>query len=154
AGVFLLRRPLETEAADPIRDDFEPSGPPDGAAQVENESSRCGHGASSSRRCLPLECSIVDDAFSLGSVPVFSRLDRSRAILIAGAGGGFDVFAALPLYLALRAQGKVVHLANLTFTDLRGTNVSWPALHVAAVTASTTGQDGYFPERRLAEWFA
>jgi hypothetical protein len=75
-------------------------------------------------------------------------------VLIAGAGGGFDVFSGLPLYFALRAQGKTVHLANLTFTTLAETDAQWLAPHVAAVTVQTTGQDAYFPERRLAEWFA
>ena len=32
------------------------------------------------------------------------RLETSHRVLIAGAGGGFDVFAGLPLYFALRAR--------------------------------------------------
>jgi hypothetical protein len=91
---------------------------------------------------------------SLLSIPLFDRLVVSRNVLIAGAGGGFDVFAGLPLYFALRAQGKDVHLANLTFTTLGETDVRWPAPYVACVTALTTGEDRYFPERRLAEWFS
>jgi hypothetical protein len=93
-------------------------------------------------------------AGSLRSVPLFDRLAGSRSVLIAGAGGGFDVFAGLPLYFALRAQGKDVHLANLTFTSLGSTDVTWHATAIARVTAVTTGEDRYFPERRLAEWFA
>jgi hypothetical protein len=85
---------------------------------------------------------------------LLSRLDRHDRILIAGAGGGFDVYAGLPLAVALRRAGKQVFLANLTFTYLGETNVSYLAPHVAAVTAETTGADGYFPERRLAEWLS
>jgi hypothetical protein len=74
--------------------------------------------------------------------------------LIAGAGGGFDVYAGLPLALALRRAGKQVFLANLTFTYLGETDAIYVAPHVAAVTTATTGADRYFPERRLAEWLA
>ena len=91
---------------------------------------------------------------SLREPPLLSRLNRHDRILIAGAGGGFDVYAGLPLAVALRRAGKQVFLANLTFTYLGETNVSYLAPHVAAVTAETTGADGYFPERRLAEWLS
>jgi hypothetical protein len=89
----------------------------------------------------------------LSSIPLFDRLSDAKSVLIAGAGGGFDVFAGLPLYFALQAQGKSVHLANLTFTSLAETDAQWLAPHIAAVTVETTGADAYFPERRLAEWF-
>jgi hypothetical protein len=91
---------------------------------------------------------------SLLEPPLMSRLERHDRILIAGAGGGFDVYAGLPLAMALRRAGKQVFLANLTFTYLGETNVPYLAPHVAAVTAATTGADRYFPERRLAEWLA
>jgi hypothetical protein len=91
---------------------------------------------------------------SLATLPLFARLAQSQNVLIAGAGGGFDVFAGLPLYFALRAAGKRVHLANLTFSYLGGTDARLVAPHLAEVTAATTGEDRYFPERRLAEWFA
>jgi hypothetical protein len=86
--------------------------------------------------------------------PLLTRLARHERILIAGAGGGFDVYAGLPLYLALRAAGKDVFLANLTFTYLGETDVQYLAPHLAVVTVETTGADRYFPERRLSEWLA
>jgi hypothetical protein len=89
---------------------------------------------------------------SLLEPPLITRLNRHDRILIAGAGGGFDVYAGLPLALALRRAGKQVFLANLTFTYLGETDANYLAPHVAAVTAATTGADRYFPERRLAEW--
>ncbi|WP_329572244.1 DUF1152 domain-containing protein [Kitasatospora sp. NBC_01266] len=75
-------------------------------------------------------------------------------MLIAGAGGGFDVYAGLPLALALRAAGHQVHLANLSFSDLYGLpREVWLAPDVAAVRADTPdGGRGYFPEHALARW--
>jgi hypothetical protein len=87
--------------------------------------------------------------FTLHEPPLFTRLANSRSILIAGAGGGFDVYAGLPLALALSAQGKQVHLANLTFTDMTEVG-DWLALDVARITPSTSGPADYFPERTLS----
>ena len=47
-------------------------------------------------------------------LPFFNELEKAQTILIAGAGGGFDVFCGLPLYLWLKKAGKTVHLANLS----------------------------------------
>jgi hypothetical protein len=85
---------------------------------------------------------------------LFSRLADARTVLCAGAGGGFDVFAALPIALALRAAGKTVHLANLTFTYLGGTDAPLLAPHLAVVTPTVEGEERYFPERTLARWLA
>jgi site-specific recombinase XerD len=43
-------------------------------------------------------------------------LECSQTVLIAGAGGGFDVYAGLPIYHRLRSIGKQAYLANLPFT--------------------------------------
>jgi len=53
---------------------------------------------------------------------LFTRLERHDRILIAGAGGGFDVYAGLPLFLAARTMGKTVFLASLSFTELQRTS--------------------------------
>jgi hypothetical protein len=95
-----------------------------------------------------------DVAPRLGALPLFERLNASRRVLIAGAGGGFDVYAGLPLFHALQSAGREVFLANLTFSYLGGTDARFLAPHLAEVTAETRGEDGYFPERRLAEWLA
>jgi len=39
--------------------------------------------------------------------------------LVAGCGGGFDVICALPVALHLKLQGKTVHLASYSFSELR-----------------------------------
>src|SRR5260370_40342099 len=65
--------------------------------------------------------------------PFFAALDGARRVLVAGAGGGFDVFCGLPLYFALRDAGRQVFLANLSFAPLhrvgrcRSSERCWPA---------------------------
>src|SRR6478735_1878315 len=94
-------------------------------------------------------------AFSLAVPPLFAALAPARNVLIAGAGGGFDVYAGLPLALALWRTGVRVHLANLSFSELALLERdSWIAEHVAAVTPDSTSTDWYFPERALARWLA
>ncbi len=83
---------------------------------------------------------------------LFARLEAARRVLIAGAGGGFDVYAGLPLALALRRRGKEVHLANLTFSYLGGSDAELLTPALAAITPVTNGEHSYFPERTLARW--
>ncbi|WP_018348778.1 DUF1152 domain-containing protein [Longispora albida] len=92
---------------------------------------------------------------SLATPPLFAALRASRRVLIAGAGGGFDVYAGLPLAIALLDAGVEVHLANLSFTQLELLDMSaWLAPNVATVTPATPGPSDYFPERTLATWLA
>ena len=51
-------------------------------------------------------------------LPYFKQVEGGRRILIAGAGGGFDVFSGLPLCLLLLESGRKVYLANLSFSNL------------------------------------
>ncbi|SOE07006.1 DUF1152 domain-containing protein [Streptomyces sp. Ag109_G2-15] len=91
--------------------------------------------------------------FSLREPLFFTRLREARRVLVAGAGGGFDVYAGLPLAFALRSAGAEVHLANLSFSDLYGLSLdSWVAEDVAAVRPDTQLRGDYFPERALARW--
>ena len=92
---------------------------------------------------------------SLFTPPLFSALAEAKRILIAGAGGGFDVYAGLPLAIALHDRGQRVHLANLAFTYLELLDLdAWLAENVAAVYPETHGPEEYFPERALARWLA
>lgn len=76
-------------------------------------------------------------------------------MLLAGAGGGFDVYAALPLAITLWDNGIAVHPANLSFTQLELLDLdAWLAPDVALVGPDTKGPDDYFPERSLARWLA
>lgn len=82
-------------------------------------------------------------------------------ILIAGAGGGFDVYAGLPLYHELREAGKNVHLFNYSFTNLDAAD---SALKVHEPNNCLFGFKGnvrvcperkdkrYFPEGYLAQF--
>jgi hypothetical protein len=93
--------------------------------------------------------------FTLQEPPFFARLRDARRVLVAGAGGGFDVYAGLPLALALGAAGKEVHLANLSFSDLYGLDLDvWLEQDVAAIRPDTAARGDYFPERTLARWLA
>jgi hypothetical protein len=84
---------------------------------------------------------------------LLTRLGSARRILIAGAGGGFDVYAGLPLALALRADGREVHLANLSFSHLYGLDTGvWLKPEVAEIRPDTRSAEPYFPERTLARW--
>lgn len=87
-------------------------------------------------------------------LPVFDELENRDNILIAGAGGGFDVFCGLPLYFALRNAGKRVHLANLSFSNISGsTGRKLLGDDLVEITSSTQGNESYFPELHLARWF-
>ncbi len=86
--------------------------------------------------------------------PITSQLQNVRRILVAGAGGGFDVVCGLPLFFALEKMGYEVHLANLSFSRLsEATGVNRHGDVLFEVTEQSQGA-GYFPERHLCRWFA
>jgi hypothetical protein len=86
-------------------------------------------------------------------LPAFQRLRVASRVLVAGAGGGFDIFSGLPLALALQRAGKHVELANLSFSSLDSAGIDWAHDDVAEVTCSSTILR-YFPERHLVDWIA
>jgi hypothetical protein len=86
-------------------------------------------------------------------LPFFAELEESRSILLAGAGGGFDIFSGLPLYFGLRAAGRQVYLANLSFSHLEGATGRQLAPSALEVTADSRVHAAYFPEYYLACWF-
>jgi len=83
-----------------------------------------------------------------------SAVENSQSVLVAGAGGGFDVYAGLPIYERLRLLGKKVFLANLSFVSLGTTSAQALTQALYAVGPTTTGQDLYFPERSLAQFLS
>jgi hypothetical protein len=87
--------------------------------------------------------------------PINALLAAGRRVLVAGAGGGFDVFCGLPLYFALQSAGKEVFLANLSFTTLALVKGHRPHPALVEVTADTEAPRAinYFPEGYLARWF-
>jgi hypothetical protein len=84
-------------------------------------------------------------------LPFFSRLEKSTRILVAGCGGGFDVFAGVPIAHHLWAIGKSVVFANFSFSNLwlcggeRITPTMWRV-------DLASNEIPYFPEKWLAEW--
>ena len=84
---------------------------------------------------------------------LFEHLDRSRRVILAGCGGGFDLYCALPLYFHLKQQGKEVSLVSLSFTDFRAVTGRHVATATVEVDARSGGPDHYFPEGHLCRWF-
>ena len=92
---------------------------------------------------------------SILTAPFITKLEKAERILIAGAGGGFDVFCGLPLYFDLQAQGKAVYLANYSFTNLEDFEGEWLTGSMMKVTPATKAYRGlYFPEWYLTQWLA
>ncbi|MFN8375522.1 MAG: DUF1152 domain-containing protein [Anaerolineae bacterium] len=92
------------------------------------------------------------------NLPIFDKLADSQNILIAGAGGGFDIFSGLPIYFTLREMGKTVHLANYSFTDLRLAAIaSEMETLILDLLAGAKGNVQhplqYLPEPYLVQWF-
>ncbi|MFO1251127.1 MAG: DUF1152 domain-containing protein [Inhella sp.] len=83
--------------------------------------------------------------------PFFQACSEAQTILIAGAGGGFDVVSGIPLYLYFRSQGKQVVLANLSFTALPFADCEEVFPGTYRVT-DTAAELPYFPERYILEW--
>ncbi len=84
-------------------------------------------------------------------IPFFEELHDAKTVLIAGAGGGYDVFCGLPLYFSLKKSGKSVHLANLSSGALGFSDAESPARGLWKITHET-GATKYFPEMHLAGW--
>jgi hypothetical protein len=84
----------------------------------------------------------------------FTELQKSKRILLAGAGGGFDIYCGLPLYFDLLEMGKEVYLANLSFADIHGSTAKPLNDFTVVITATTRGKESYFPELHLARWLA
>jgi hypothetical protein len=99
------------------------------------------------RRRVPRTTSIAEPA-------LFGYLADCESILVAGAGGGFDIYAGLPLAHALWRRGQIVHLANLSFTRLASSDAERLGPSLYKVVPATAGPDEYFPERALARFLA
>lgn len=88
------------------------------------------------------------------NLPIIEQIKDCKNLLIAGMGGGFDIYCGIPIYLALKELGFNVHLANYSFSDItflrEGTRLTETLL---GVTANMKNFLGYFPEFYLAQWF-
>lgn len=88
------------------------------------------------------------------NLPVFKQLSQCRNLLIAGMGGGYDIFCGLPIYFALKQRGQQVHLANFSFSDIE---IMREGVRISSTLLGATANQGhfypYFPEFHLSEWF-
>jgi hypothetical protein len=87
-------------------------------------------------------------------LPFDHLLSAGASILVAGMGGGFDVFCGLPLYFELQQRGYRTHLANLSFAPLGAyQDGQWLTPTLVGVGPAPAELRGYHPERFLARWF-
>lgn len=88
-------------------------------------------------------------------IPIFEALADSQNILLAGAGGGFDIFSGIPLYFNLTQQGKKVTIANFSFTwlDLTTAKCVFPYCYKIESDNIDQSNRNYFPEKHLKQWF-
>ena len=93
-------------------------------------------------------------SYLINQIPIFEELKESKTILLAGAGGGFDIFSGIPLYFNLIKQGKQVILANFSFTWLTDTTSEkvFPYCYKIKSGDSDLSGRNYFPERYLKLW--
>ena len=93
-------------------------------------------------------------SFTLNKIPLFQELEDSKTILLAGAGGGFDIYSGIPLYFNLIKQGKKVILANLSFTWLSHVTSEqvFPYCYKIKSGDSDFSRRNYFPEKYLKLW--
>lgn len=84
-------------------------------------------------------------------IPFLHRLDTARHVLIAGIGGGFDVYSGVPLAEYLRQRGCSVVFANLSFATLQHSGGERVETNTWLVDAHST-ELPYFPEKWLVEW--
>ena len=98
----------------------------------------------------------MDKEWSITRPRIFDLLAPATNVLLAGCGGGYDVVSSLPIYFALRAQGKKVTLANLSFTSLKQTDTPTLCEGCHIITSSyqpkKVYEGRYFPELYLARW--
>lgn len=94
------------------------------------------------------------------NLPIIEQISHCKNLLIAGMGGGFDIFCGLPIYFELQQLGINCHLANLSFSNITfspGANIqNRLQLTETLVGVNCKTQDlklVYFPELYLAQWF-
>ena len=83
---------------------------------------------------------------------ILTHLKPQSRVLVAGAGGGYDVVCGLPLFVALEKAGHRPCFASLSSTPLN--DIAGAVQHTETlweVTADSS-RPSYFPEGWLARW--
>jgi len=88
------------------------------------------------------------------NLPILSKLTSCKNLLIAGMGGGFDIFCGLPIYFELKKHGINAHLANFSFSDIENVDFGIRLTKtLVGVTPKPERVYPYFPEIHLVNWF-
>jgi hypothetical protein len=93
------------------------------------------------------------------NLPHIEEISNCQNLLIAGAGGGFDIFCGLPIYWELTQQKQTIHLANLSFSNAafypldNFSNFIRLSDTLVGVTVNNEELPIYFPEFHLVKWF-
>ena len=88
------------------------------------------------------------------NLPILNQLASCKNLLVAGMGGGFDLFCGLPIYFELQKRGQNVHLANFSFSDIMSFQGDVRLTEtLVGVTSDYKGFAIYFPELYLTQWF-
>jgi len=88
------------------------------------------------------------------NLPILNQLTRCQNLLIAGMGGGFDIFCGLPIYFELKKHGINAHLANYSFSDIENVDFGIRLTKtLIGVTPNPERVYPYFPEFHLVNWF-
>ena len=88
------------------------------------------------------------------NLPLLNQLLACKNLLIAGMGGGFDVFCGLPIYFELKKHGVNAHLANFSFSDIESLDFGIRlSKTLVGITPKTERVFPYFPELHLVNWF-
>jgi hypothetical protein len=88
------------------------------------------------------------------NLPTLTQLSNCKNLLIAGMGGGFDVFCGLPIFFELKKQGINAHLANFSFSDIETVDFGIRLTKtLVGITSKPDRVFPYFPEFHLVNWF-
>lgn len=88
------------------------------------------------------------------NLPTLNQLSNCKNLLIAGMGGGYDVFCGLPIYFELRKHGIHAHLANFSFSDIESVDFGIRLTKtLVGITPRAERVFPYFPELHLVNWF-
>ena len=88
------------------------------------------------------------------NLPILNQLSTCKNLLIAGMGGGFDVFCGLPIYFELKEHGINAHLANFSFSDIENADFGNRLTKtLVGIRPKAEGVFPYFPELHLVNWF-
>lgn len=86
-------------------------------------------------------------------IPFEKQFAPGQRVLLMGCGGGFDVYAGLPLYEMLTDRGCHVIFANVSFSNLSASGAD-KANDITWIVNLAARDMAYFPERWFCEHLA